>query len=210
MLKFISTDTESKTILSSVFKEQENVEEFLKNNSAEEIKNHLESISERSIKKDKNSNKFVNKIIEIMLYEISNKINFSLNDATKILIEKLSEISLLNNKENIMDHLETLINFYYVLANNFTARYYLIQKIFKFLNENFKNKESLKENKFKFEVIENLVFDFLKQEKAIDKKDMHNFFELFCEFIKNTRLFKNLEKYIFINLSILIDFDILF
>jgi len=198
MLKFISTDTESQSVLSSVLKEQENLDEFLNKTSAEDIQTYLEALSERSSKKERNSTKFVNKIIEIMLYQISSKNNFTFYDSTKLNLEKLIQVSSINNKNNNLDYLEILIRFYYILGtNNNTARHYLIQKIFGFLNEEFTNKENIKENKFKFEIIENLVFDIIKNEKNIDKNEMLNFFEMFSVFVKNNNLFKNLERYLF-------------
>lgn len=197
MLKFISTDIDGKSLLSSALKDKENLEEFISKSSAEEIQAHLESVSERSAKKEKNSTKFVNKIIEIMLFESSSKSNFAFYEANKAFLDKLIQVSLINNKSNYSEHLEILIRFYYILASNNAARFYMIQKIFNFLNEKYTNKEALKEHKFSFDIVENLVFDFIKQEKNIEKKDMHSFFELFSLFVRNNKLFKNLEKYFF-------------
>jgi len=194
MLKFISTDIQGKSILSSVLKEKENPEEFFNKSSAEEIQSHLESVCDRSAKKEKNSTKFVNKIIEIMLFESNSRSNFAFYDANKAFLDKLTQVSFINNKSNHTEHLEILIRFYYILASNNAARFYMIQKIFYFLNENFSNREALRDHKFMFEIVENLVFDFIKQEKNIDKKDMHSFFELFSLFVRNNKLFKNLEK----------------
>lgn len=194
MLKFISTDIDGKSLLSSVLKEKESPEEFLNKSSAEEIQAYLESVSERSSKKEKNSTKFVNKIEELMLFEISSKSNFAFYDANKTALDKLAQVSLVNNKGNYLEHLEVLIRFYFILGNNNAARFYIIQKVFAFLNEKFVNREALKEHKFRFEIVENLVFDFIKQEKNVEKKDMHSFFELFALFVRNNKLFKNLEK----------------
>ena len=194
MLKFISTDIEGKSLLSSALKEKENLEEFLNKSSAEEIQAHLESVSDRSSRKEKNSTKFVNKIVEIMLFETSSKSNFAFYDTNKTILDKLVQVSFVNNKKNYLEHLEILIRFYYILASNSSARFYIVQKIFTFLNEKFANREALKEHKFRFEIIENLVFDFIKQEKNIEKKDIHSFFELLSQFVRSNKLFKNLEK----------------
>jgi hypothetical protein len=194
MLKFISTDIDGKSLLSSVLKEKENLEEYLNKSSAEEIQAYLESVSDRLQKKEKNSTKFVNKIIQLKLFEISSKSNFAFYDANKSVLDKLIQVSLVNNENNYLEHLEILIGFYYILAGNNSARFYMIQKIFNFLNEKFAIEEALKEHKFKFEIIENLVYGFIKQEKNIEKKDMHSFFEMFSQFVRHNKLFKNLEK----------------
>lgn len=194
MLKFISTDIDGKSLLTILIKEKENIEEYLTKASPEEIQAYLETVSDRSSKKEKDSKKFVNKIIEIILFEISSKSNFAFYDSNKNIADKLIQISLVNNKDNYLEHLEILIRFYYVLASNNSAKFYMIQKVFNFLNEKFANKEALKDHKIKFENIENIVFDFIKQEKNIEKKDMLSFFESFSQFVRNNKLFKNLEK----------------
>ncbi len=194
MLKFISTDIEGKSLLSSILKENESSEEFLNKSSAEEIQAYLESISEKSGKKEKNSTKFVNKIAEIILFELSSRSNFAFYDSNKAAVDKLIQVCTVNNKSNYSEQLETLLRFYYILASNNSARFYVIQKVFNFLNEKFANRDALKDNKFRFEIIENLVYDFIKQEKHVEKKDMQCFFDLFTEFVRNNKLFKNLEK----------------
>lgn len=190
MLKFISTDIEHKNMLSRLLDEKDNLEEYLNKNSDEQIFKNIEHVSEKFARKDKNTVNYVNKIIAIMLFELSNKTNFSFNDKTTSIVEKLISISSMNNKNNSLEHLENLNKFYQIVADKASGRYFLIQKILKFLNE--AGLDFLAE--FRFELIENIIFNFLKHDKDYDKQEMLKFFDLFCQFIRNNKMFKNLEK----------------
>ena len=192
MLKFISTDSDNQNLLNSILNHHKNLDEYLKETSYEKIFESLKNYSEKSTKKDKNPTNFVNKIVSIILYEYSNHTNFTFGENSKLISEKLISISLLNNKNNFQEHLENLIKFYNILANYNSGRYFLIQKIFEFYNS--PSTEEYSDFFFNFEAIENLLVDFLKSEKNFQTKEILNFFDLLCNFVRKNKLFKNLEK----------------
>jgi hypothetical protein len=192
MLKFISTDSEGNNCYSSLLPEIKNIDDFLTNKSAKEIYDYInEKLEDNSNKKS--SAIFVNKILPMLFFELTNKNNFAFGDSTKAIIDKILEVSILANEIN-SSHIENFLKFYSILANNIKGRHFLIIKFFNFLNKNYSNVNLLSEIEFKFDLIENMISDFLINDKSYERKEMDLFYDEFSLFIYNNKLFEFLQK----------------
>lgn len=193
MLKFISTDSDDNCLNSSL-PEIKDIDDFLNKKSAKEIVNYISSKFEGMNTKEKSASNFINKILPMMFFEHLNKNRFSFGENTKAIIEKILEVSLEANELN-NSHLENFVKFYFIISSNVRGRYFLIIKFLNFLNkESSGNKNFLNSVEFKFEDVENMLSDFLINEKTNERKEMVLFYEELSTFIFRNQLFENLNR----------------
>jgi hypothetical protein len=199
MLKFISLDSDENKCLSSSLPEIKDIDEFLNKKTSKEIHEFIINKLDDSNKKEKETEKsktnFLNKILPMIFYEYLAKNNFSFGDNTKETIEKILDVSILanSNKPN-SSHVKNFVKLYFIISSNIRGRYFLISKFLNFLNKESNNENFLINIEFKFDVIENMLSDFLLNEKEYERKEMIMFYENFSLFIYRNKLFECLNK----------------
>ena len=199
MLKFISLDSDENKCLFSSLPEIKDIDEFFNKKTADEIHEFIINKLDDSNKKEKETEKtrtnFLNKILPMMFYQHSTKNNFSFLDSTKEIIEKILQVSILaNSNESNLCHVKNFVKLYFIISSNIRGRYFLISKFLNFLNKQSDNQNFLSDIEFKFDLIENMLSDFLMNEKDYERKEMVMIYEDLSLFIFRNKLFECLNK----------------
>lgn len=192
MLKFIQTDSDNENLISSIM-DIKDIADFMNKSTATEINSLLIQSNSNSKKNEISQSNFINKLLPMMFYEYFNKTNFAFGDQCISVIRKILEVSLQANDLS-KPHLEIYVKIYLVLSSNQRGRYFAIVEMLKSFDNECKNSEILNKSEFSFDLIENILSDFIINEKEYERKEMVLFYEELSNFVLRNNLLGNLKK----------------